>query len=471
MKEINNKLALKAGSWYIISNFAVKSISIITTPIFTRLLSTTDFGITNTYSSWLGIFTILGTLDIYSCVQIARHDYNDKEMDAFISSVLSVSSFSTILLYLIIKIFGDTAISFIGLPPILIDIMFLEILFSNAFTILQTRHRAEFKYKEFVILSAMIAILSPILSIVLVSLQNSHLYFGKILGNTIPKIIISIFIFIHIMKKGKCVYKKDYWKYALIISVPLIPHHLSGNILNHFDKIMINQYVSASDTGLYSLAYSYASVLSIAWTSFNQAWTPWFYGKMKEKNIQEIKRFAKPYTIAFSGIFIGMLFLGPEAIKFFAPKEYWGAKWVVPPVLLGLFFQFVYSLYVNVEFYYKKTQFIAIGTVMAAILNIVLNYIFIPRYGYLAASYTTLAGYIAIFVFHYPISKKWDKRDLYGEKFIFSWIFLMIGVTITATIFYNTLFVRIVLLLAVFGILLIRNKNQLLEMIRSLRKK
>lgn len=60
MKESTNKLALKAGSWYIKSNFALKSILILTTPILTRMLSPYEFGITYTYTFWLGIFTAIG---------------------------------------------------------------------------------------------------------------------------------------------------------------------------------------------------------------------------------------------------------------------------------------------------------------------------------------------------------------------------------------------------------------------------
>lgn len=470
MKENTNRLALKAGSWYIISNFALKSILILTTPIFTRMLSPYEFGITYTYTSWLGIFTIIGTLDIYSCVQIARNDFDDKDINSFVSSILSLSTLSLALLYIAIKLIGEPAIQFIGLPPILVDIMFLEILFGNAFTIQQTKHRVYFHYKEFVAFSALIAILSPLIAIFLINLQRENLYYGKIIGNAMPKLIISFFIYLLIMRKGKCIYKKEYWKYALIISLPLIPHHLAGNVLSHFDRIMINKYASISDTGLYSLSYSYATILSIIWTSFNQAWTPWFLVKMKDDNVGEIKRFVKPYVIAFTCIFLVILFIGPEAIKFFGPKEYWGGMWVVPPVLLGMFFQFIYSLYVNIEFYYKKTNYIAIGTVFAAVLNIVLNYIFIPIYGYLAAAYTTLAGYFAIFILHFIIAKKWESRDLYGTVFVFSWMALVITITILATVFYNYIIIRFILLVSLLFLATAKYKSQLQGITKILRR-
>lgn len=469
MKNNTDKIALKAGSWYILSNFLLKSIAIITTPIFTRILSPNDFGITNTYTSWLGIITIIGTLDIYSCVQIARYDYKDEEMDSFLSSVLIVSTFSVILLYILVKIFGNTAMVFIGLPAGLVDIMFLEVLFTNAFTIMQTKHRAYFKYKQFVFFSTLIAILSPTLAIILINLQDGEFYYGKIIGNAIPKLIISFFIYFYILEKGKKFIDIKNWKYALLISIPLIPHHLAGNILNHFDKIMINKYTGSANTGLYSLGYSYALILSVAWTSFNQAWVPWFYGKMKEKDISDIKKFVKPYTILFTMIFMLMMVVGPEAIMLFGPKEYWDSKWVIPPVLLGIFYQFIYSLYVNIEFYMKKTQFIAIGTIAAALFNVGLNYIFIPIYGYISAAYTTLIGYMVLFILHYFISKIWICEDIYNKRFIFMWTILVSFFTGTMIPLYDKFFIRYTLIILIFLLILVKYNKYFKEFGRSIR--
>lgn len=466
----SNKIALKAGSWYVLSNFLIKGVAILSTPIVTRLLSPAEFGISQTYVSLFTIFTIISTLDIYSCVQIARYDYSDEEMDSFLSSILTVSSIAVGIVYLVIKILGDYAVELMGMSNFLIDFMFLNILLANAFTILQTNHRAYMRYKEFVVLSLAVAVTSPILSVILIMMQDSDQYIGRIIGNAAPKMLISAFIFVYIIKKGKTLYKKEYWKYALMISIPLIPHHLSTNLLSQFDRVMINNYSGANQVGLYSLAYSYSSLLSVIWTSFNQAWTPWFYGKMKELEYESILKAVKPYTVAFSIMFIGMLFMAPEAIKVFGPEEYWDGIWVVPPVLLGLFFQFVYSLYVNIEFYLKKTQFIAIGSIVAAVLNVILNLITIPYFGYIAAAYTTLIGYIFLFIMHFLISRKWLKKDVIGSKFIFNWIAVMSFMTTIVTLLYNSSILRYLALVVTIMLITIFYKNQIFSLFKKLKK-
>ena len=93
--------ALKSGIWYTISNFLVRSIGIITIPIFTRFLTKTEFGLYNNYTSWLGILTIFVTLNIQSTLGRAKYDFGEK-FDEYILSVLILSSVSAAIWFIII---------------------------------------------------------------------------------------------------------------------------------------------------------------------------------------------------------------------------------------------------------------------------------------------------------------------------------------------------------------------------------
>ena len=74
----SSRQALKSGVWYTLSNFLVKSIGFITTPIFTRLLTKEDFGLYNNYLSWLAIITIIVTFNLDSTLISARYDFENK---------------------------------------------------------------------------------------------------------------------------------------------------------------------------------------------------------------------------------------------------------------------------------------------------------------------------------------------------------------------------------------------------------
>ena len=125
-----NTKALKAGGWYIICNFIVKGLSVLTTPVFTRLLSSEDYGIVATYSSYTSLFAIIATLDLYSCVQISKQDW-DTDNNQFVCSVLTLSSISTVAFFGILLAICSFFPDILGIPVVLVKIMFLEVIFST----------------------------------------------------------------------------------------------------------------------------------------------------------------------------------------------------------------------------------------------------------------------------------------------------------------------------------------------------
>ena len=108
------------------------------------------------------------------------------------------------------------------------------------------------------------------------------------------------------------------------------------------------------------------------------------------------------------------------------------AKHVMLPIIGGCFFQFVYCMYVNVEQYEKKTKGMAVASIICAIINFVLNYIYIPKYGYTAAAYTTLVSYFILLVLHMILVHSIKMSHVYSNFWImlFSMIILLSGLLI-----------------------------------------
>jgi len=109
------------------------------------------------------------------------------------------------------------------------------------------------------------------------------------------------------------------------------------------------------------------------------------------------------------------MLVAPEILTIMAPKEYWSGKVLIPPIVLASFFMFLYSISVDLEYYYKSTKIIATNTIIAAGINIILNYIFIPLYGALAAAFTTVIAYAVSFAIHYFAARKLD-NELFSFK-------------------------------------------------------
>ena len=463
---VKGNQAVRAAFWYLVCNFLLKGISFVTTPIFTRLMSTSDYGIFSTYNSYVSILTVVTTLDLYACVQISKHDFKG-ENNSFISSVLFLSSISVLAFYGLLKVVMLFTGNLFELPEHMIDIMFLYIFFENAFTIMQTQHRAYLRYRMMVCFTVISTILSVVFGVWFVKIMQQDKYWGRIIAGVIPAVIIGIYAMVSIYVKGHCLIRKQFWRYAVTVCIPLIPHHLSGRILASFDRIMINSICGSVDAAIYSLAYNVAAIIEVVWFSFNSAWTPWFYDKMADGKTEDIKKAVKPYIIVFSFFIVGAIAAGPEVVKVLGTRAYWEGKWIIPPVVLGLFFQFMYSLYINIEMYNKKTKTIAVGTTTAAMLNVALNYIFIPILGYIAAAYTTLVGYILMFLFHYLQSGKLEKRDLYGKKFLFFVVMGMCLFTVVMSALYQTIIIRYALLGIIAIAVFWKYKKEILNTIMS----
>ena len=447
--------ALKAGIWYTISNFLIKGIGFITMPIFTRIMTSNDIGMFSNITSWFSILAIVTTFEIYSSISIARFDYKD-DLNSYISSTLVLGTLITGVFYAIVLIFNSFFQDLFMVDFMTLNLIFIYLLVYPAIQMYQMKSRIKYDYKKSVFISILNVIASTGISLILVSIMSNKLN-GRILGYFIPLIVIAITIYIILIKSGEKISKK-YWKYALKISFPLIWHLLAGYILSSSDKIMITKIISPTANALYSVSYTISMVVSILWASMNNAWSPWAYEKMDEKDYNSLRTKSKPYTLFFLIIVFTFMLITPELLLIMGGNYYLQAKYVMPPVMVGYIFQFIYSLFVNIEFYHKKQKNIAFGTIVAALVNVILNLIFIPIFGYVAAAYTTLIGYILLYIIHFLFVKRLGCSDWYDNKFFFkvsiiSIIFIPIcNILYTYNILRYIVFSVIILYLSVVSI-------------------
>ena len=159
-----------------------------------------------------------------------------------------------------------------------------------------------------------------------------------------------------------------------------------------------------------------------------------------------------------------LILVAPEIVTIFAPKSYQSAIWVIPPVAMSVYFMFMYTLFANFSFYFEKTTLIMIASAIAAFANVVLNSIFIPRFGYVAAAYTTLVCYILFDFFHYLLMKNICKNYLenyqaYDAKIILliSCIFVFISF-VFMTLFKMVIIRYLLVIVVLIFIFIYRNK-------------
>lgn len=443
----NNVKALKSGVWYTVSNFATKAMGFVTMPIFTRIMSSSDVGDYSNFSAWIVILAAITSVDLYSSVAVARFDYKD-ELNEYIASVLVLGSSITAGCYALTIIFQEHILKFLNFSAFELHLAFIYFMVYPAIQMFQIKSRIEYKYKVSVAISLSSTIISTLVALLLVFLTQDKLS-GRLLGNYVPLIIMNALVYLYILRQSRWISTK-YWKYGLTISLPLVWHTLSANLLGSSDRVMIKYFCGSSATAFYSVAYSCAMAVSILWTSMNTAWSPWAYEKMNEKNYEALKKASRPYLLFFGFVVFCFILIAPEVLYIMGGEAYSTAVGVIPPVMVAYIFQFVYSLYVNIETYCKKQKYIAIGTTIAAILNIILNYIFIPIFGYQAAAYTTLIGYIVLFWVHFLFVVRLKKQNWYDTKFNILFLLFFILLMFLGLLLYQHRIIRYTIIIFIF---------------------
>lgn len=443
---------MKAALWYIICNFINKGISLLSTPIFTRIMTEEQYGTFSIFQSWFNILIIFTSLNIYLSSYTKGLIVYEKEQKKFTSSMLSLTTFIT-LIFFVVYIFNiDFWTKIFELSPDLMFAMFLELLFMPALEFWMAKERFDYNYRKVIAVSICMNIMCLGLSIVaVVNTQNK--IEARVFSDVFSKILFASVFFVIILLQGKKIFDKNYWKYALKFNIPLLPHYLSNYILNQSDRIMIGKMVGKVQAAYYSVAYTISTVMFLLVTAINNALTPYIYKTIKANEVEKIKSKINPIVILMSFLSIFIMALAPEIIRIFAGESYLDAIYVIPPIAASVYFVFIYSMFSTIEYYYQRTGLISIATSISAILNLVLNFVGIKIWGYYAAGYTTLICYLCLTFFHYIFYKKIINKELPKEVYdikvmIFSGIFIL-AVMIVMALLYKNIFIRYIVVLSI----------------------
>lgn len=465
-KPIKGNDAVKASFWYLISNMVLKGLGFITVPIFARMLTKAEFGYYNNFTAWLSILTMLATLSLSTSLVRARFDHED-DMDSYVTSNLVLGTLSVLLFFVVFYINKEVVEKIFALDFKYVLVMFLSIAFLPAYNMYTQIQRFAYRYKSVVAITVGVSVGSVALSLVLMSVMSNALE-ARIIGAQLPFFVVSIVLYGLFLLKSRSV-KTKYWKYSLAICLPYLVHLLATNLLGSVDRTMITNMCGPEDTALYSMAYNIAMIVAVLWDSLNSAYSPWLGEQLHHKRYEEIKTYSYGYILFFVLCLVGVMLIAPEILYILGDKNYIEAKYVIPPVMLGYLFMFLYSMYTNIEQFEKKTKGMAIATVLAALLNLVLNYVFIPIFGYLAAAYTTLIGYLFLFLFHYVLVRKMGLHIVYNTKFIVMVILVVSGGATVILTLYQFDYIRyavLVIYIIGMGIFAYKNRKKIISFLK-----
>lgn len=461
---MNSKSKLnKVAIFNMLSLVVLNGLAFFTMPIFTRLLGTENYGYYTEYASYLSILTVLVGFQSAGAIAPASVVYEGKERDACFSNIMMAAIASMIVIGIPLFACLVPFSNFTGMSKTLIIVLFVHAAGQYFINFATGKFSYDKKPQVTFVISLTVSVVSIGLSLLFLYFlpETVAKYEGYILGHAIPSILIGFVMLAYFLLKGRSFVEKRYWKFALSLCLPLILHQFANVLLHQCDKIMLKQMTTESLVGIYGFSVTFSNIISLVWSALNTTWIPFYYDDAKMGAFDALKIKTRNYTTLYTCLNLGFIMAMPEVVKLFSGSDFWDSITVIPILSFGLYFVFLYSFPVNFEFYHQKTKIIAIGTVMASVLNIVLNAIFIPLFGMIGAAVATALSYVILWLFHLILSNFVIKEEYHFKNFNFTgYILVMLAGMLLFYLIKDLWYIRWSLFAGLAIYILVRVKKQ-----------
>jgi O-antigen/teichoic acid export membrane protein len=409
IKLIKNSL-IKNTAIFTLTNIINSAIPFFLLPILTRYLTPKDYGLISMFALLISFTTPFIGLNMHGA--ISRQYYNQEKTDikSYIFNCLIISTICTLFISILFLLFANRIETLTSFPTKLLWIVIVYTYCQFIILITLTLWRVQNKIFAFGLFSNINTFSNVGLSILFIVLIKMD-WIGRIYAQFLTGLIFSFFSIYFLFKKEliKVSFNKKYVFNALMFGIPLIPHALSGSIISMTDRLFIANMIGLPATGVYTVGYQVGSIINLLAMSFNNAYVPWLYQRLKNNsNSTKIKivKFTYLYFFAIITLAILLAFLAPPILKILLGKSFNESSIYVSWIAMGYAFNGMYLMVVNYIFYSEKTKILAYITFSAALINILLNYLFIKAFGAIgAAQATTIVFAIKFFLVWFFSSK------------------------------------------------------------------
>jgi len=427
------KYLFKHSFIYSISNLAIKASGIILLPVYSSFISIGDFGILSILEVTIAIFSEVLNLGIGPALVMMSsvEEFKNRKKE-----ILFTLSFFSVFILVIFILIGEILIphisilfqnpgefySYLRLSLYIISLRVINNLFLD-------KLRADEKSSFYTFSSLIKLAIMLCLIIYFVAFQKNGIM-GVLYSYIISEVVILIILIPWIFTRMEFKIEKDVITKAINFGFPLIFTSVAMLTLNISDRYIIKLYANYKDLGLYDLGYRIAGIVNMfIIMPFSLAFMPFAYrifGKENDKRF--FSKFKTYFTLLLAWICLIVSLFSDEIIKLFALNpEYWGASKIIPIIAFSYIF-FGMRLFSSLGMYLtNNTKSVAIITLISAVFNVILNFIFIPIGGMIMAAYSTLLSFILLYVLSFKLSKKYYYIPFEMGKLI---IIILLGVSL-----------------------------------------
>lgn len=405
-----NETLIKSSLIFTITSIINSSIPFLLLPVLTRYLSPADYGIVSVFTVLLSITSAFIGVNADGAVARNYFDLTKEEMKQYITSTFLIVIASIILVSFFFIFIGNIISNLLSLPLILI---WATIAIAGADFIVKVNLKlwqVQKKALIFGIFNIKKTVINVVLSLLFI-VYYGLAWEGRILAIALTSLIFSMVGLVVLIKNNwlGIYYKKKYIKDALHFGLPLIPHTIGGIVVAMVDRLFITSYLGLESTGLYTVGYQIGAVVSLIAVSFNNAYAPWLFEKLKNASlISKIKivKFTYFYAVFLLLLVLSVSIVSLYILPFLLGPEFQKSIVFVSRIALAYAFHAMYFMFVGYIFYTKKTKYLTYTTVSLAIINITLNFIFVPIFGAIGAANATIIAYFIQFIMIWFFAQK-----------------------------------------------------------------
>ena len=382
---------------FTLSNFGTKIISFLLVPLYTYVLSTSDYGTADLMTTTVSLLLPVFTFNIQDAVLrfcLDKEYYSEQVISVSVKTISINTCFLGILLYLL-KFLGVLAIE-----DKYLAFLFISFAAAAFFNSIQMYLKATERVEVIVVSSLLTTVLNCILNMLLLL----YLKIG-VNGYLIAQAVSSLAGVAYCVLRTSIIHtlkiRFDFvlLKTMLLYSTPLIFNSLAWWLNNASDRYILSYFCGAGSNGIYSVSYKIPTILSTLQGVFYNAWS-----------VSAIKEFDSQDKDGFVGniyhLYCGISILGCSVILLFNnviagilySNDFYKAWKYVPLLMIGTVFNgislFEGCLYTAV----KRTKSVSKTTMAGALVNTCLNFLLIPVWGTMGAAFATFVGYFVVWL-------------------------------------------------------------------------
>lgn len=393
---------LKSFSLYTVASFIERGIAFFLLPIFTFYLTPKDFGVLALLTSVSSFILPLVTLGIQGAISVAYFKGEKENYASYFTSSIIPPFFIAFFLTIIVAIFHTQIQDYFEIPFIWVLIIPISCFLSFFNSLLLIDYQIKDEPGRYITFSLSSSLLNIAMSLLLV-IVFKYGYEGRFIGQYLSIIVFSFIAFYVMAKKRNLLIKKISslnMKDSLMFGLPLVPHIFGCMIINMSDRMFIDHYYGKDVLGIYNIGYVIGSAISILCGAFANAIIPFSYDLFTQNTHESKSKVVKVYW-GFICLMLVTVFslwiITPFIFKWFVDAKFAeGSKYVIW-ITLGYFFQGMYLLFANIIFYLKKTKVLFYMSFVNIVINLVLNYFLVPKFGPIGAAITLCISYLIFF--------------------------------------------------------------------------